>query len=79
MHLSILTPEKTIYNGIVTQITLPGAAGKFQILENHAPIISTLVEGNISYTTENSEDNSYLSLISGAVEAKNNIVTVLTF
>lgn len=79
MHLSILNPEKTIYEGSVAQVTLPGAAGRFQILEGHAPIISTLMSGDITYTKQNSSEEHALSLQGGVVEVKENRVKVLVF
>lgn len=47
MHLEIITPEKKIYSGEVSLVNLPGSDGSFGILENHAPIISTLKAGTI--------------------------------
>ncbi len=45
MHLEILTPEKKVFEGEVTVVTFPGADGSFQVLDNHAPLISLLKEG----------------------------------
>ena len=45
MHLEIITPDKKIYSGEVTSVSVPGAVGRFEMLKNHAPIISTLVNG----------------------------------
>ena len=47
MHLEIITPDKKVYSGEVTSVSVPGAAGRFQILKNHAPIISTLLNGKV--------------------------------
>lgn len=47
MYLEIITPEKKIYSGEVDMVNLPGTDGSFGLLENHAPIISTLKEGTI--------------------------------
>ena len=47
MYLEVVTPEKKIFQGEVSAVQFPGMDGKFQVLRNHAPIISTLVEGNI--------------------------------
>ena len=46
MTLEILTPDQTIYEGLVTSVTLPGTVGSFEILKDHAPIISTLEDWN---------------------------------
>lgn len=47
MHLEILTPESKLFNGEVTLVSLPGTKGSFEILNNHAPLISTLGAGNV--------------------------------
>lgn len=47
MYLEILTPESKIFSGEITLVSLPGTLGSFEILNNHAPIISTLVAGNV--------------------------------
>ena len=60
MFLEILSAEEKIFSGEVESVILPGSSGQFQILNNHAPIISSLKKGEIIYK-ENSKDN--LSLI----------------
>lgn len=68
MQLEILSPEKTLFTGEVDSVIFPGSQGKFQILNNHAPIISSLAQGNIDYKI-NSKINQ--------VEIKRGIVEVL--
>ena len=68
MQLEILSPEKTLFTGKVDSVIFPGSQGKFQILNNHAPIISSLSQGNIDYKI-NSKTNQ--------VEIKRGIVEVL--
>ena len=46
MFLEIVTPEASIFQGEVESVTVPGVVGQFQILNNHAPIVSLLQEGN---------------------------------
>ena len=67
MQLEILSPEKTLFTGEVDSVIFPGSQGKFQILNNHAPIISSLSQGNIDYKI-NSKTNQ--------VEIKRGIVEV---
>ena len=58
MLLDILTPEKLLFQGEVKSIKLPGTNGEFEILNNHAPIISTLSKGDIYITdTKNQKQN----------------------
>jgi len=47
MHLEIVTPEHKLLSQDVNAISLPGSNGEFQLLNNHAPIVSTLVKGHI--------------------------------
>ena len=68
MQLEILSPEKTLFTGEVDSVIFPGSQGQFQILNNHAPIISSLSQGNIDYKI-NSKNNQ--------VEIKRGIVEVL--
>jgi F-type H+-transporting ATPase subunit epsilon len=45
MYLEIISPEATLYKGEVTSISIPGTNGSFQVLNNHAPTVSTLISG----------------------------------
>ena len=49
LHLVIISPERTLFDGPVNWVELPGELGKFQVLVNHAPIISSLKEGEVIY------------------------------
>lgn len=75
MHLEILTPEKKVFEGDVTSATFPGADGSFQILDNHAPLISLLKEGNVEYKSK--EANANIQITGGVVEVLNNQVILL--
>ena len=75
MTLEIITPEKELFNGEVDSVKLPGTNGEFEILNNHAPIISSLKKGEIIYK-ENSKDNT-LAVNGGIVEVLDNKVSAL--
>lgn len=75
LHLSIVSPEKEIYNGEVSRVMLPGTAGAFSILPQHAPIVSSLQEGKVIYVTAEGEEHS-LDIHSGFVEMNNNEASV---
>lgn len=76
MHLEILTPEKKIFEGDVTIATFPGADGSFQVMENHAPLISLLKEGVVEYkSTKDSSGN--VTITGGVVEVLKNKVILL--
>ena len=76
MTLEILTPEKEIFKGDIKSVTLPGALGEFQILNQHAPIISTLTSGSIKIVTKKNEKNNF-DINGGVVEMLNNKIIVL--
>ena len=60
MHLTMLTPEQEIFKGNVQSVKVPGVNGQFQILNNHAPIVSALEKGTVVVVTATGE-NLYLS------------------
>ena len=74
MKLEIITPEQMYFSGEVTSVTLPGTSGSFTVWENHAPLISSLKQGKIMYTTEKTEIE--LTVDSGFAEVSNGTVTV---
>ena len=47
MYLEIVSPEVKLFSGEVESLTVPGASGSFQVLNNHAPIVSTLTKGQV--------------------------------
>jgi F-type H+-transporting ATPase subunit epsilon len=90
MQLEIVSPEAQLFNGEVFSITVPGASGSFQILNNHASIVSTLVKGRVKIQGKITLDevnkskftqeagNTYLDIQSGAIELSDNKVILLT-
>lgn len=76
MLLEILTPEKKLFSGEANSVMFPGSAGVFEVLENHAPLISTLDPGKIRVRSEAKEDQ-YFEINAGFVEVLNNVVTVM--
>lgn len=76
MNLEIITPDKTVYSGKVKLVRLPGSKGAFEILKNHAPIISTLEKGQIKVEEETGE-TLYFEVEGGVVENKDNKIIVL--
>ncbi|MDN3687859.1 ATP synthase F1 subunit epsilon [Cyclobacterium jeungdonense] len=75
MHLEIITPDRKIFEGEVSEATFPGANGSFQILKNHAAIVSALEKGAVSYTT--SDGKKSLVVDGGVVEVNDNKIIVL--
>ena len=75
MKIEVISPDKKIYEGEVSSVILPGAKGDFQVLNNHAPIMSNLREGVIQLKNADGEEN--LSVTGGVVEINNNKIIVL--
>ena len=75
MYLEILTPEKKVFEGDVTLATFPGADGSFQVMDNHAPLISLLKEGTVEYKGKGLNQN--ILITGGVVEVLTNKVILL--
>lgn len=75
MQLEVITPDKPIFSGEVTSATFPGLNGSFQVLHNHAPIISSLDHGMIKYQDNKGEGK--IEVTGGVVEVKDNTIIVL--
>ncbi len=75
MHLEIITPDKKVFDGEATIVTFPGSDGSFQIMNNHAPLISLLNEGIVEYKTKDSRKQ--VKITGGVVEVLKNKVIVL--
>lgn len=75
MHLTIITPNKQLFEGSVKQATLPGSAGSFQVFKGHAPLVSVLQEGTMFYGDGHQEHA--LSIEEGLVEVFGDRITVL--
>lgn len=75
LHLSIVSPEKKLFEGDVKIVTLPGTIGSFSILPGHAPIVSSLKGGALSYTTVDGTENT-LDIQGGFVELSDGEVSV---
>jgi F-type H+-transporting ATPase subunit epsilon len=76
MYLEIITPDQKVFAGDVVSAQFPGSAGSFQILDNHAPLISTLDKGKIVLKTAASAEK-VITVDGGVVEVNNNQVIVL--
>jgi F-type H+-transporting ATPase subunit epsilon len=89
MKLEIVTPEATIFNGEVDSVAVPGVNGEFQMLNNHAPIVSILKDGfvklggnitldeNVENLFQKKDKGYWLPINSGTIEMNDNKVIVL--
>ncbi len=90
MYLEIVSPEATLFSGEVTSVTVPGTEGEFEMLNNHAPVVSLLKEGTVKITgnielnkevegrfTKGANNTTLLKINSGTIEMNDNKVIVL--
>jgi F-type H+-transporting ATPase subunit epsilon len=75
MHLTIITPDRQVFDGEVDAATFPGSEGSFQVLNNHAPLVSSLDRGRIIYRSKTGETS--IMVEGGVVEVLKNNITVL--
>ena len=76
MKATIISPEQTLFDGEIHLIQVPGTKGSFEVLQNHAPLISTLDKGKIRIVTKEGEE-LHFDINSGFIEVKDNQVNVL--
>ena len=74
MNLTVLSPERTLLEAGVSKVTLPGSKGSFMVLRNHAPVISSLTEGDLVYMSEGKEGR--IHILAGFAEVNENRITV---
>ncbi len=74
ISLTILTPEKTLLEKKVSKVELPGSKGRFMVLYNHEPLISSLDEGRVVFGSEGVTET--VDVLSGFVEVCDNKVIV---
>lgn len=73
LQLTVVSPERTLFDGKVEIVTLPGGLGSFSVLHDHAPLISSLVKGEIKYRADGLEKS--IGISGGFVEVRDNIVS----
>ena len=76
MHLVILTPDKELFHGKVKSVNVPALDGRFEVLNNHAPIVAALGKGEVRYQLTKGENKS-LQIENGYIEVLRNEVSLL--
>ncbi len=76
MNISVLTPDKEIFEGAIKSVKVPGTDGQFQVLKNHAPIVASLAGGDVTLVKESGEKMIF-PIKSGFIEVLNNEVSLL--
>ncbi len=89
MFLEIVSPEAILFSGDVEAVTVPGVDGEFQMLDNHAPIVSLLQEGTVKIKGDINIEDSFkdkftndgadtlLAIASGTIELNDNKIIIL--
>ena len=75
MTVDIITPDRKIFSGEASEVTLPGSQGQFQVLKDHAPLVSTLGQGSI--VVQSNAGQQTFTVDGGVVEVLQNNVLVL--
>lgn len=76
MNLIVLTPEKEIFQGEIISVKVPGSGGSFEILKDHAPIVSSLVEGEVKINSTSGESKVF-NITQGFVEVLGKDISLL--
>ncbi len=76
MILEIISPEKVLFSGDIHLVQVPGTTGSFEIMKDHAPIISSLEEGKIKVITDKGEE-LFFETKGGFVESQKNKISIL--
>lgn len=74
LNLKIVSPERVEFTGKVDSVTMPGINGEFQVLQNHAPLISLLGAGNVVY--RDASGDNIIEITGGFVEVQKNEVSL---
>jgi F-type H+-transporting ATPase subunit epsilon len=77
MQVEIITPDSEIFKGEAVLVQLPGIDGSFEILNNHAPLISALKEGKIKIKRTKDSPEEFFEVKGGVIEVLNNKVLIL--
>lgn len=76
LRLTILTPEREIFNGSVRSVKVPGTSGQFEVLKGHAPIVSSLEEGTVRIIDHEGRKSEY-EIDRGFIEVLRDEVSLL--
>jgi len=76
VKIEIITPDRKIYTGEIRSVRVPGRKGSFQVLKDHAPIISTLDAGTVIITDDQGNEVRF-EITGGVIEVKRNRIILL--
>ena len=78
MTLKIISAEEILFEGEASSVTLPGAMGSFTVLQNHASLVSTLVDGNVVFVVTDGTSHTH-KISGGLADIDNNVVSVCLY
>ena len=76
MRIEIVTPDKRVFEGDIKSVRVPGKKGSFQVLKDHAPIVSTLENGPVILVDPEGKDTIF-EISGGVIEVKANRIILL--
>lgn len=76
MKIEIITPDSKVFEGDIKSVRVPGKKGSFQVLKDHAPIISTLENGPVIFVDMEGKETTY-EINGGVIEVKMNKIILL--
>ncbi len=76
MKIEIITPERKVFEGDIRSVRVPGRKGSFQVLKDHAPIVSTLENGPV-IIVDNLDKELMFEIDGGVIEVKQNKIILL--
>ena len=76
MKIEIITPDRKVYEGEIKSVRVPGKKGSFQVLKDHAPIISTLEAGSV-FIVDKADIQKEFKIIGGVIEVRANKIILL--
>ena len=76
MKITVLTPDREVFQGDITSVKVPGTGGQFQVLKNHAPVVSSLSKGEVTIAKTDGGKMKF-TIEKGFIEVLNNEVSLL--
>lgn len=76
MTISVLSPDREFFKGEIKSVKVPGISGQFEVLQNHAPIVSALGEGSV-YIKKSTGEDLVFTITKGFIEVLSNEISLL--
>jgi len=76
MNISVLSPDREIFEGTISSVKVPGTGGEFEVLNNHAPVVAALGQGKVRIIKDGGEKMNF-EIEKGFIEVLNNEISLL--